>query len=124
MKKVLLSIIVLALMTSCYPTTTCVGTMKKHTPAVRVHSVWNHYLLGGLIPIGKNTLEDRQYVGENTDYKVKRRWTFMNGFLAVITSGIYTPTTTSYYLPIETRQQSRQHNNSDTYTPVRKNSKR
>lgn len=87
-------------LTSCYSTTTCVGTVKKDDPTVKVNSVKNHFLIEGLIGIGNHKVEDSKYVGEHKNYKVKKSLTFLDGLLRVITFGIYTPATTTYYVPL------------------------
>ena len=40
------------------------------------------------------------YVGDRQKYAIKNHHTFLNGFLEVITCGIYTPSKTTFYVPI------------------------
>lgn len=87
-------------MTSCYNTKVCVGSMTENAPVVKVNAVTNHHFLYGLIPGGKTKIEASKYVGERKDYVVKNNWTFLNGLLSCLTMGIYTPTTTTFYLPL------------------------
>ena len=100
MKKVLAFVSFALLMSSCYNAKVCVGTMKSDDPSVKVNSVTNHHLLYGLIPVGKNKINANKYIGERKNYAVKNNWTFLNGFLGCITCGIYTPTTTTFYVPL------------------------
>lgn len=100
MKKVLAFISVMLFMSSCYNAKVCVGTMKSDDPSVKVNSVMNHHLLYGLIPVGNNKIEAKKYVGERSNYAVKNKWTFVDGLLGCITLGIYTPTTTTFYVPL------------------------
>lgn len=46
-------------------------------------------------------MEAKEYVGNKKDYVVKTNQTFINLLINGITFGLYTPTTTTYYLPIE-----------------------
>jgi hypothetical protein len=40
------------------------------------------------------------YVGNYTDYVIKTRHSFVDYLLEYITMGIYTPTSTTYYVPL------------------------
>lgn len=104
-KKLASQLITLALvgtLSSCYSTSTCVGNLDKNDPTVKVNTVKNHFLLGGLIPIANTNLQDSKYIGKAKTYKVKKSFTFLDGFLQCITLGLYTPSTTTYYLPVQT----------------------
>jgi predicted small secreted protein len=77
-------------LTSCYVNTFNVGKGAQSNVST---SQWNHYLIDGLIPVGvsnPNTL-----AGGATDYTVTIQNSFVNGLLAAITFGLYTPTTTT-----------------------------
>ncbi|MGI6242800.1 MAG: Bor family protein [Prevotella sp.] len=100
-KNLILSGLVVVTLSSCYSATTCVGTLKADDPAVEVNSVKNHHFLYGLIDGGNTKLEGSKYIGERKNYKVKKSTTFVDGLLEAITFGIYSPTTTAYYLPVE-----------------------
>lgn len=91
-------------LTSCYSTTTCVGTLDTNTPMVKVNSVKNHHLIYGLVPLSNTKIQDSKYVGKATNYQVKKQQSFIDGLLNFLTWGIYTPTTTTYYLPLQTAQ--------------------
>ena len=45
-------------------------------------------------------LEAKEYVGDAENYVIKNSWTFLDGFLNILTWGIYTPTTTTFYVPV------------------------
>lgn len=72
--------------------------MKKNTPAVKVNTVHNAHFIGGLI--GSPTVRGKDYVDGAKDYKVKHSITFVDYLLSGITLGIYTPSTTKFYVPI------------------------
>lgn len=100
MKKLLFFLALVISMSSCYNTRVCVGNIKTEDPTVKVNSVTNHHFLYGLIPGGKTEIEASKYVKGRKNYVVKNNWTFLNGFLGCLTMGIYTPTTTTFYIPI------------------------
>ena len=85
------------MLSSCYSTTVSVGEMKATDPAVEVVKVHNAHFVDGLVNSVKK--EARDYVGDNNNYRVKQYQSFVDGLLAGVTLGIYTPTTTKYYLP-------------------------
>lgn len=101
--KFLAAAIVVTSLTSCYSTTTCVGTLPADAPMVKVNSTKNHFLIYGLVPISNTKKEDSKYVGKSKNYQVKKSLTFIDGLINVLTWGIYTPSTTYYYLPYEGR---------------------
>jgi len=87
--------------------------MKKNTPAVKVNTVHNAHFLGGLI--GSPTVKGKNYVDGAKDYKVKHSITFVDYLLSGITLGIYTPSTTKFYVPINTvtKKSKKKHNDDD-----------
>lgn len=102
MKKVILGIcMTCAVLTleSCYTSTVCVGNMKPETPSVKVNTKHNAHFIGGLIGEGKARSKD--YVEGAKDYKVTHQITFIDGLLSYLTLGIYTPSTTKFYVPIK-----------------------
>ncbi len=101
MKKVFICASFAFLMTSCFNTKVCVGNMKADDPSIKVNSVTNHHFLYGLVPGGKTKVDAKKYIGEKENYAIKNNWTFLNGFLGCITFGIYTPTTTTFYVPLD-----------------------
>lgn len=86
-------------MTSCYTSRVANGSMTATEPTVKVNSQKNQFLLWGLVPLSK-TQTAKEYVGDKKNYTTETTWTFVDGLLNCITLGIYTPTTTNYYLPI------------------------
>lgn len=98
--KFFLIALVCILMTSCYTSRVANGNITTTEPTVKVNSQKNHFLLWGLVPIGQQTQVAKEYVGDRKDYTTETSWTFVDGLLNCITFGIYTPTTTTYYLPI------------------------
>lgn len=102
MKKnaTLLSCLVVAsLMSSCYTAKVAHGSLTTDSPVVKVNSKKNHALIEGLVPLNGG-FEAKKYVGERRDYVTKSQITFVDGLLRFITLGIYTPSTTSFYVPL------------------------
>jgi hypothetical protein len=89
-KKVALLCVVAACLSSCYPYRDVVGSGAAGTTKV---SHWNHYLVGGLIPVGVS--DSKSMAAGATNYTVYTRHSFINSLLGGITLGIYTPTTTT-----------------------------
>lgn len=79
-----------AILTSCYSYTSVVGTGAQGNTQV---TKWNHYLIGGLAPVGVS--DSKAMADGATNYTVHTRQTFVNGLISSITFGIYTPTTTT-----------------------------
>jgi len=77
-------------LTSCYSYTTVVGQGAQGNQQT---TAWNHYLIGGLAPVGVS--DAKQLAGGARDYTVKTEMSFVNGLIGAITMGIYTPTTTT-----------------------------
>jgi len=76
-------------MTSCYTYTATVGKGAQTGMEVKKP---NHYLIYGLAAVGLS--DAKEMAGGATDYDVTITHTFVDGLLAAITFGIYTPTTT------------------------------
>lgn len=88
-------------LTSCFNTKIACGNISTKTPVVKVNSEWNHHFLYGLIP-GKNAnMEAKNFVENSENYIIKTNQSFVNGLVGCLTFGIYTPTTTTYYLPLK-----------------------
>lgn len=77
-------------LTSCYTYTNVVGRGPQGNQQI---NKWNHYLIAGLAPVGVS--DSKAMAGGATDYSVFTRQSFVNGLIAAITFGIYTPTTTT-----------------------------
>jgi hypothetical protein len=78
------------ILTSCNSYTSVVGEGAKGNQEV---TKWNHYLIFGLAPI--EVSDAKTMAGGSENYSVTTRHSFVNGLLAGITFGIYTPTTTT-----------------------------
>ncbi len=78
------------LMTSCFSYTAIVGEGAKGNKTVKK---WNHYVIYGLAPVGVS--DSQEMAGGAKDYEITVEQTFINGLIAALTWGIYTPTTTT-----------------------------
>ncbi|MUP43476.1 Bor family protein [Christiangramia aestuarii] len=78
------------LLTSCYSYTTVVGSGAQGNDET---SKWNHYVIAGLVPVGVS--DAKSMAGGAANYTVHTRHSFLNGLIAAITGGIYTPTKTT-----------------------------
>ncbi|SHG43606.1 Bor family protein [Dysgonomonas macrotermitis] len=104
MKKLFLvsAIVLLAsTFTSCYTSRVYHGSVTETTPQVEVASKSNPILLWGLLPLKKANQEAKDNVGNRKNYTTLTQWTFVDGLLNCITLGIYSPTTTKYYIPAD-----------------------
>ena len=99
MKKVLFVAATCLLLTSCYSSKVTHGNVSKNAPAVKINSKKNHFLFWGLVPLSSSQKAE-DYVEDMPNYVVQTSWTFVDGLLGTITYGIYTPTTTTYYVPL------------------------
>ncbi len=94
MKKIFIKaaflVLVSSTMTSCYVQTHVVGQGAKGNEKVKR---WNHYLIGGLVPVGVSKPEEM--AGGAKDYTEVTKKSFVNGLVSGITFGIYSPTTTT-----------------------------
>ncbi|MFB9057150.1 Bor family protein [Mariniflexile ostreae] len=78
------------LLTSCYSYTSVVGQGAQGNSQT---TKWNHYVIAGLAPVGVS--DSKQMADGASDYTIFTRHSFVNGLVAAITFGIYTPTTTT-----------------------------
>lgn len=100
-KFLLVGVLIAVSFSSCYTTKVTVGDVSPDQPMVMVNSVWNHHLLGGLIPLGNAKMRADKYVGDRMRYMIETNQSFLNLLVNFCTVGIYSPTTTSYYLPTD-----------------------
>ena len=99
MKKVFLgamSICAVMMLSSCYVQNVSVG-MDPDEPMVQVDKVKNHQFICALIQPTKDKAEN--HVSNTRKFTMKTKQTFWDGFLAGLTWGIYTPSTTYYFEP-------------------------
>ena len=93
------------MLSSCFSTQIACGeNMTAKTPVVKVNSEWNHHFLFGLIPGSNAKMVAKDYVDGAENYVVKTNQTFVNGLVNFLTFGIYTPTTTTYYVSLKDAQ--------------------
>lgn len=76
-------------MASCYTVSYAVGSGSQTGETIMEK---NHYLVGGLATI--KTANPTQMAGDVKNYQVTITHTFVDGLINVLTSGMYTPTTT------------------------------
>ncbi|HCO68722.1 MAG TPA: hypothetical protein DIT04_13335 [Dysgonomonas sp.] len=88
-------------LSSCYNTRIAVGDVSPTHPMVEVNSHRNDFLLWGLVPLNNASKQASEFIGDRENYVIRTNQSFINGLLSSITFGIYTPTTTTYYLPVE-----------------------
>ena len=101
MKRILLAAICATVLTSCYNTRVIVGNVEKSEPLIEVSREWNHQLIYGLVPLNNATMKATEYVGDRENYVVRTYSSFLNGLGGSLTFGIYTPTSTVYYVPLK-----------------------
>jgi hypothetical protein len=85
---VLLSFLCLS-MTSCYTISYAVGSGAQTGETITEK---NHFLVAGLATI--KTADPTKMAGDSKNYQVTIKHTFVDGLINVLTSGLYTPTTT------------------------------
>lgn len=92
MKKIffVLVLFVSVALTSCYTVEYAVGSGAKTGQSVTGK---NHFVVAGLVPL--STTSPTVLADDATDYTVKISHSFIDGLVAAITGGIYTPTTTT-----------------------------
>ena len=78
------------MLTSCFSYTSVVGKGAQGNASV---TQWNHYVIGGLAPVGVS--DSKVMAAGAEDYTVFTRQSFVNGLIAALTFSIYTPTTTT-----------------------------
>ena len=93
MKKSFLNLVLIIVLgislTSCYTQSYNVGSGPKTGVTVTQK---NHYVVYGLAPL--KTADPTKMAGDAKNYQVTITHTFIDGLLNVLTSGLYTPTTT------------------------------
>jgi len=93
MKKMILRIAVVVViaisMASCYTVTMTVGQGPQTGLEIERK---NHYVIGGLVAL--STADIKEMAGTSKNYSVTISHTILDGFIAALTGGLYTPTTT------------------------------
>lgn len=84
---------------SCYTSTISVGDMDVNDPAVKVNECHNPHFIYGLVSSNASKHKAKEYVKDASSYRIKTQQSFVDGLLSIITFGIYTPTTTTFYTP-------------------------
>ncbi|WP_115462740.1 Bor family protein [Winogradskyella aurantiaca] len=79
-----------SLLTSCYVYTDVVGEGAQGNKEV---TEWNHYVVFGLAPV--DVSDSQKMANGAQNYEVTTKHSFVNGLIAAITFGIYTPTVTT-----------------------------
>lgn len=90
MKLITITFLASVLLTSCYSYTSVVGEGAKGNTEV---TQWNHYLIGGLAPVGVS--DSKEMADGHENYTVHTRYSFVNGLVSALTFSIYSPTTTT-----------------------------
>ncbi len=85
----------LFVLSSCYCDKIYVGDVNENDEVVHVASVRNTHFIEGAI-VKKHNVKD--YIGDTKDYVIANKHTFGDLFISGLTFGIYTPTTTKYYV--------------------------
>ena len=81
---------------SCFVQSVSVG-MSPDEPMTQVAKVKNQQFIAGLVQPTQDKAEN--HVKDTKHFTMKTKQTFWDGFLAAITYGIYTPSTTYYFEP-------------------------
>ena len=89
-KTIVIAILCMGFFTSCYTTTSTVGSGAV---AGMEKTQWNHFVVAGLAPI--NVKDSKELAGSASNYTVKTSQTFICGLISFLTAGIYTPTITT-----------------------------
>lgn len=99
MKRLLILVCLFGL-TACYNTRLVVGNISATDPVIRVNTVWNHHLIYGLVPLDNATMKTNEFIANQPNYVIRTYTSFLNALVSSLTGGIYTPTSTAYYLPV------------------------
>lgn len=83
------------MLSSCYCDKVFVGDINPHDELVHVASARNAHVIAGAMVTKNNA---NHFVGNTKDYVVATKHTFGDMLLQSLSFGIYTPTTTKYYV--------------------------
>lgn len=95
-KALLLGVGAVMFLSSCYCDKIAVGTIQPDEKLVHVASERNAHFLGGLVVTKEKA---KSNVPDVENYVIETKQTFGDGFVSALSLGIYTPTTTKYYVP-------------------------
>ena len=98
MKRIFTVCACATMLCSCYTSRILVGDVTPKEPMVEVAKKHDAHFIGGLVKTAKNVAEE--HVGTAQNYMIRSQYGFGDIVLSAITAGIYTPTTTKYYLPV------------------------
>lgn len=92
----LFTAVVALCLSSCYCDKITVGHISQDEPLVHIASMHNsHFIFGAIVSHDKVS----KYILNTPNYVIECKQTFGDILISGITSGIYTPTTTKYYVP-------------------------
>ena len=100
MKKFLFVFVLALALTSCYNNRIMVGNVQPNDPVVEVQTQWNSHWIYGLVPGEKTNMKAEDFLKGRTNYVIKTNMSFVNGLIGGLTCGIYCPTTTTFYVPL------------------------
>lgn len=89
-------------LTSCYNSRVYVGSISKEEPLVKVQKQRNDHFIYGLVDSKNAKMSAKDIMQGRQSYMIKTHTTFVNGLVRCLTGGIYTPTTTTFYVPLST----------------------
>lgn len=112
MKRIFTLLICSTMLCSCYTSRILVGDVKPKEPMVEVAKKHDAHFIGGIVKTAKNVAQE--YVGDAENFAIHTKFGFGDMMLSAVTFGIYTPTTTKYYIPVR---------HMDGYVPVVKEKK-
>ena len=98
MKKIFIFTVCVFCLSSCYTRRLLVGDVKPKEAMVEVSKKHDAHFIAGLAKTAKSIAQE--HVGDAENFAVKTSYGFGDILLSAITLGIYTPTTTKYYIPL------------------------
>ena len=90
LKNILFACAAVMMLSSCYTYTIVVGEGAQGSKEV---TAWNHFVVYGLAPVGVS--DAAELADGATDYTIEHKHSFVNGLIAGLTFGLYTPTMTT-----------------------------
>lgn len=98
MRRLIIVCTIATMLCSCYTSRILVGDTKPKEPMIEVAKSHDAHFIGGLVKTAKNVAEE--HIGDAENYMIRSQYGFGDIVLSAITAGIYTPTTSKYYVPI------------------------